>query len=346
MCYFYLFKFMQLNQLMLCNWIVSIVYVEVYVELGGLLGDCYICYYEEKVKGGVGLVICGGLSLVLIDSLQGWWKLVNLLIDKIIDLFMCLVDMMYKYGVKIMIQVMYMGCCLLFYGEYWLYLMLLLGVCEFVYCGNVKIIEIEEICCIIGDFVVVVKCVKVVGMDGIEIFVVYQYLIDQFWSKCLNYCIDEWGGSFENCLCFGIEVLMVVCEVVGKDFCVGLCMCGDEFYEDGFDYEVLKEIVQVMLEMGLIDYLSVVGLGGDMYNMIVNCMLLMVLLLELFVYLVVGIKLVVKILVMYVQSICDVGQVECLFVNGMIDLVGMMCVQIVDLYMVIKICDGCEDEIK
>lgn len=56
----------------------------------------------------------------------------------------------------------------------------------------------------------------------------------------------------------------------------------------------------MMLEMGLIDYLSVVGLGGDMYNMIVNCMLLMVLLLELFVYLVVGIKLVVKILVMYV----------------------------------------------
>ncbi|KWE90734.1 NADH:flavin oxidoreductase [Burkholderia territorii] len=346
MRYPHLFKPMQLNQLTLRNRIVSTAHAEVYAEPGGLPGDRYIRYYEEKAKGGVGLAICGGSSPVSIDSPQGWWKSVNLSNDKIIDPLTRLADTMHKHGAKIMIQATHMGRRSSFHGEHWPHLMSPSGVREPVHRGNAKIIEIEEIRRIIGDFAAAAKRVKAAGMDGIEISAAHQHLIDQFWSKRSNHRTDEWGGSLENRLRFGIEVLTAVREAVGKDFCVGLRMCGDEFHEDGLDHEALKEIAQAMSETGLIDYLSVVGSGGDTHNTIANCMPPMALPPEPFVHLAAGIKSVVKIPVMHAQSIRDAGQAERLLANGMIDLVGMTRAQIADPHMVIKIRDGREDEIK
>ncbi len=71
-----------------------------------------------------------------------------------------------------------------------------------------------------------------------------------------------------------------------------------------------------MSETGLIDYLSVVGSGGDTHNTIANCMPPMALPPEPFVHLAAGIKSVVKIPVMHAQSIRDAGQAERLLANG------------------------------
>jgi len=104
-----LFKPLTLNQLTLRNRIVSTAHAEVYAEPGGLPGDRYIRYYEEKAKGGVGLAVCGGSSPVSIDSPQGWWKSVNLSTDKIVDPLGRLAEAMHRHGAKIMIQATHMG---------------------------------------------------------------------------------------------------------------------------------------------------------------------------------------------------------------------------------------------
>lgn len=52
-----------------------------------------------------------------------------------------------------------------------------------------------------------VVCVKEVGFDVIEIYVVYGYLIYEFLFLFFNYCIDEYGGLLENCYCFLREVI-------------------------------------------------------------------------------------------------------------------------------------------
>src|SRR5689334_1185374 len=346
MRYPHLLKPMQLNQLTLRNRTVRTAHAEVYAEPGGLPGDRYIRYYEEKANGGVGLAICGGSSPVSIDSPQGWWKSVNLSTDKIIDPLTRLADTMHKHGAKIMIQATHMGRRSSFHGEHWPHLMSPSGVREPVHRGNAKIIEVEEIRRIITDFAAGAKRVKAAGMDGIEISAAHQHLIDQFWSPRTNHRTDEWGGSLENRLRFGVEVLKAVREAVGKDFCVGLRMCGDEFHEDGLDHEQLKEIAQAMSETGLIDYLGVIGSGADTHNTLANCMPPMALPPEPFVHLAAGIKSVVKVPVMHAQSIRDAGQAERLLASGMVDLVGMTRAQIADPHMVIKIRDGREDEIK
>lgn len=341
-----LFSPLTLNQVTLRNRVVSTAHAEVYADAGGLPGERYIRYYEEKAKGGLGLAICGGSSTVSIDSPQGWWKSVNLTTDKVIEPLARLAEAMHRHGAKIMIQATHMGRRTAWHGENWPHLVSPSGIREPVHRGNAKIIEIEEIRRIVADFAAAAKRVKQAGMDGIEISAAHQQLIDQFWSQRVNQRTDEYGGSLENRMRFGIEVLTAVREAVGKDFCVGMRMCGDEFHEDGVDHETAKQIAQAMSASGLIDFLSVVGSGADTHNTLANCMPPMALPPEPFVHLAAGIKAVSSVPVMHAQSIRDAGQAERILSSGMVDLVGMTRAQIADPHMVIKIRDGREDEIK
>ena len=345
MRYPHLFEPIQLNQLKIRNRIVSTAHAEVYAD-NGMPGERYIRYYEEKARGGVGLAICGGSSPVAKDSPSSWWSSVNLSRDETMEGLAKLAETMHAHGAKIMIQATHMGRRNAWHGFDWPHLVSPSGVREPVHRGNAKTIEIEEIRRIVADFAAAAKRVKAAGMDGIEISAAHQHLIDQFWSPRTNHRTDEYGGSLANRLRFGLEVLNAVREEVGRDFCVGLRICGDEFHEDGLDHEALKEIAQAMSETGLIDYLSVIGSGADTHNTLANCMPPMALPPEPFVHLAGGIKSVVRIPVMHAQSIRDAQQAERLLASGTVDMVGMTRAQIADPHMVIKIRDGREDQIK
>ena len=266
MKYSHVFTPIKLNRLTLPNRIYSTAHAEVYAEPGGLPGDRYIRYYEEKAKGGLGMAICGGSSPVSIDVPQGAWCPVNLTTDRVIEPLGRLAEACHRHGMKIMIQATHMGRRSGYWGDPWPHLVSPSGVREPVHRGNSKAMEIEDIRRIVRDFALAAKRVQTSGMDGIEISAAHQQLIDQFWSPETNLRSDEYGGSLENRMRFGIEVLEAVREAVGRDFCVGLRMCADEFNDNGIDHEMAKEIAQAMSETGLIDFISVIGSGADTHN--------------------------------------------------------------------------------
>ena len=346
MRYPHLFAPLTLNRLVLRNRIVSTAHAEVHAEPGGLPGDRYIAYYEEKARGGLGLAICGGSSPVSLDSPQGWWRSVNLTTDHVIEPLAKLSEAMHRHGAKVMIQATHMGRRSAWHGEHWPHLLSPSGVREPVHRGNAKTIEVEEIRRIVQDFAAAARRVQRAGMDGIEISAAHQHLIDQFWSPRTNFRNDAYGGSLHNRLRFGIEVLQAVRDAVGADFCVGLRMCGDEFHEDGLDHDALRDIAQAMAETGLIDYLGVIGSGADTHNSLANCMPPMALPPEPFAYLAASIKSVLRIPVMHAQSIRDAVQAERLLAAGHADLVGMTRAHIADPHLVSKIRDDRENEIK
>lgn len=346
MRYPHLFTPITLNKLVLPNRIYSTAHAEVYAEAGGMPGERYIKYYEEKAKGGLGLAICGGSSPVSIDVPQGSWKPVNLTTDRVIEPLSRLADAMHRHGSKIMIQATHMGRRSAYAGDPWPHLVSPSGVREPVHRGNAKAIEIEDIHRIIGDFAVAAKRVQAAGMDGIEISAAHQHLIDQFWSPRTNQRTDEYGGSLENRMRFGMQVLNAVRDAVGADFCVGLRMCADEFHDDGLDPETLKNIAQIMSESGLIDFISVIGSGADTHNKVANCMPSMALPPEPFVHLAAGIKSVSKVPILHAQGIRDVTQAERIIANGLVDMVGMTRAHIADPHMIVKIRDGREDQIR
>ncbi|MBS0237249.1 MAG: NADH:flavin oxidoreductase [Proteobacteria bacterium] len=346
MRYSHIFTPLTLNQLTLPNRIYSTAHAEVYADAGGMPGDRYIRYYEEKAKGGLGMAICGGSSPVSIDVPQGAWRPVNLTTDRVIEPMARLADTVHRHGMKIMIQATHMGRRSAYAGDPWPHLVSPSGVREFVHRGNAKAIEIEDIARIIADFAAAAKRVQASGFDGIEISAAHQQLIDQFWSPRTNMRTDEWGGSLENRMRFGLEVLKAVREAVGRDFCVGLRMCADEFHDDGLDHEVLKEIAQRLSETGMIDFISVIGSGADTHNTLANCMPPMALPPEPFVHLAAGIKSVVNVPILHAQGIRDITQAERILANGFVDMVGMTRAHIADPHIMKKVREGREDQIR
>ncbi len=72
---------------------------------------------------------------------------------------------------------------------------------------------------------------KEAGFDYLEIIAGGGYLISGFLSPITNHRTDEYGGSLENRMRFGLEVIKEVREAVGKDFAMGIRVAGHDFVE-------------------------------------------------------------------------------------------------------------------
>lgn len=341
-----LFQPIQIGKLTIRNRVVSTAHAEVYATDGGMTTDRYVKYYEEKAKGGCGLCICGGSSVVSIDSPQAWWSSVNLSTDRIIPHFQNLADAVHKHGGKIMIQITHMGRRSRWDGYHWSTLMSPSGIREPVHRSTCKTIEPEEIQRIIGDYAKAARRAKDGGLDGVELSAVHQHLIDQFWSPRVNKRTDEWGGSFENRMRFGLEVLKAVREEVGPDFVVGMRICGDEFHPDGLTHEDMKQIAAYYDATGLVDFFGVIGSGCDTHNSLANVIPNMSYPPEPFLHLASGIKEVVKVPVIHAQNIKDPNQAQRILEGGYVDLVGMTRAHIADPHIIAKIKMGQIDQIR
>jgi 2,4-dienoyl-CoA reductase (NADPH2) len=75
------------------------------------------------------------------------------------------------------------------------------------------------------------------GFDFVEILACTGYLISQFLSPVTNKRTDEYGGSIENRMRFGLEVIARVRQELGKDFPLGIRIAGNDFMEGGHTNE-------------------------------------------------------------------------------------------------------------
>ncbi|HEU5301662.1 MAG TPA: FAD-dependent oxidoreductase [Acidimicrobiia bacterium] len=103
------------------------------------------------------------------------------------------------------------------------------------------------------------------GFDGIEIQSAHGYLLHQFLTPKYNYRTDAYGGSIENRMRFGVEVVSAVRDAVGDQVAVGLRLAGDDeqTHGPGLTADDCAEIAARYEELGLVDFLNVsVGIGG------------------------------------------------------------------------------------
>ena len=94
------------------------------------------------------------------------------------------------------------------------------------------------------------------GFDGVELFAAYHALIDQFWLPWSNRRTDEWGGSLENRLRFGREIMERIRARAGDEFVIGLAVSIDPDVEVALDIDTLCEIVAWYDERQLMDYVT------------------------------------------------------------------------------------------
>lgn len=74
--------------------------------------------------------------------------------------------------------------------------------------------EIEQT---IADFVTAARNAVMAGFDGVEIHGANGYLIQQFLSDNVNLRTDDWGGTTQGRIRFGVEVAKAVVDAIGSD---------------------------------------------------------------------------------------------------------------------------------
>jgi len=201
--------------------------------------DRIATYYAERAKGGVGLIVTGGIS----PNIQGWTApfSARMSTKKHAIHHQKITEAVHNEGGKICMQILHSGR----YGYH-----------PF----NVAPSKIKSpitpfkpfklsqsgIKRTIRDFVNCAKLSKIAGYDGIEIMGSEGYLINQFIVKRTNKRSDNYGGNYENRMRLPIELIKQTREAVGKEFIIIYRLSMLDLVENGSSWE---EVVQLGKEI-------------------------------------------------------------------------------------------------
>lgn len=109
----------------------------------------------------------------------------------------------------------------------------------------------DEIKSAMQDFKVAAEFAKRSGFDGIQIHAHAGYLIDQFLSEVWNKRTDEYGGSFENRCRFALEAVDSIRSVVGPRYPITFRISLDHRFPGGRDIEESMKILDVLDKSGI-----------------------------------------------------------------------------------------------
>jgi len=261
-----LFSPIRVGGLTLTNRIYSSGHAEAMAE-NGRPGARLTRYHEAKARGGCALTIFGGSSSVHPSSPAAAWKQIANHDDSIIPAYGALADAVHAHGCHVFTQLTHMGRRAQADGEEASVLLAPSQIPERVHREVPHELEAEQIAELVRAFGEAARRCREGGLDGIELSMAHNHLIDQFWSPLFNQRQDEYGGSLENRMRFGMEVLRETRRRVGRDFVVGARISGDEFTRGGLTAADMAEIARRLAASGLVDCLSIIGGGAHTYEL-------------------------------------------------------------------------------
>jgi 2,4-dienoyl-CoA reductase-like NADH-dependent reductase (Old Yellow Enzyme family) len=245
----------QLKHLSLRNRLMSTAHEPAYTE-DGLPKERYRLYHAEKAKGGIALTMIGGSSVVAPDSTQAFGNIL-LYKDEVVRWLRELADDVHAHGAAVMIQMTHLGRRTNWNKADWLPVIAPSNVREPSHRAFPKIMEDWDIARVVEAYADGAERVKAGGLDGLELEC-YGHLIDQFWSPATNKRDDDYGGSIENRMRFGLEVFSAIRKRVGDDFLIGARMVCDEDWDRGLTREEGLSIARRLAASGLIDFINVI----------------------------------------------------------------------------------------
>ena len=192
-------------------------------------------YYAERARGGVGLIVTGGIS----PNQQGLTFSGAAALDKAdkVAQHRLVTDAVHQAGSKICMQILHTG--------------------RYAYSPNAiapsaikapinaftpKAVSSEEIEQQIEDFAYSAKLAQQAGYDGVEIMGSEGYFLNQFIVTRTNQRDDEWGGSYDNRTRLAIEVVKRVRAAVGEKFIIIYRLSMLDLVPEGSN---LSEVIQL-----------------------------------------------------------------------------------------------------
>lgn len=170
-------------------------------------------FYEERAKGGVGLIVTGGYSPNLRGKLTPISSSFNSLYDVIKH--KAYTDVVHKHGGKICLQLLHAGRY-----AYHPFNTAPSAIKAPINPYKPKAMSVSAIKGTIKDFAHSAKLAEKAGYDGVEIMGSEGYLINEFMAGHTNKRTDEYGGSLENRMRLATDIVKAVRAKVSDKFII------------------------------------------------------------------------------------------------------------------------------
>lgn len=201
-------------------------------------------YFGERAKGGVGLIITGGIS----PNRQGWLLPAGGTMSNLADVapHRLVTHAVHKHGAKILMQILHSGR----YG-YQPFVVSASPIKSPISPFKPRQMSERQILETIKDYAHTASIAKKAGYDGVEIMGSEGYLLNQFLSRHVNQRSDRWGGDIENRMRFAIEIVTAIREKVGEKFIICFRLSMLDLVHDGNTMQEVITVAQALEKAGV-----------------------------------------------------------------------------------------------
>ncbi|MEO0272092.1 MAG: FAD-dependent oxidoreductase [candidate division WOR-3 bacterium] len=220
-----------------------------------------LSYYEQRAKGGCGLIIVGDISIHPTD--RPYEKMVCLYTDSPHKGLRLLSDTIRKWQTVVILNLNHRG----FQNTSAISRMPLWGPSpnsDIVFGEICKEMEKEDLLELKKAFAKAALYAAECGFDGLEIDIGPDSILRQFLSPLTNKRSDEYGGPLENRVRLTVEVVSEIRKKVGDKPIVGIRICVDEKFWGGIRLEEGLKAIELIIGNEKVDFINVVV--GTYYN--------------------------------------------------------------------------------
>ncbi|MCJ0928600.1 NADPH-dependent 2,4-dienoyl-CoA reductase [Acinetobacter lwoffii] len=201
--------------------------------------DRMAAFYAERAKGGVALIVTGGISPNDHGvTFHGGSKLDTL---EEAEKHKVITQAVHEAGGKIAMQILHTGRY-----SYQAENVAPSSIQAPINPVKPHALSSAEVQQTIDDFANCARLAQYAGYDGVEIMGSEGYLINEFIAARTNHRDDEWGGSYANRIRFPIEIVRRTREMVGENFIIIYRLSMLDLVEGG---STLEEVIQLAKEI-------------------------------------------------------------------------------------------------
>ncbi len=201
-------------------------------------------YFAERARGGVGLIVTGGIS----PNRTGWLLPAGGTLNSKLDVLnhRRVTNAVHAEGGKIAMQILHSGR----YG-YHPFQMSASRVKAPINPFKPRAMSERRILKTIADYARCAKLAREAGYDGVEIMGSEGYLLNQFLCRRVNRRKDQWGGPIENRMRLAVEVVKAVRAATGPDFLIVFRHSLIDLVEDGNTWDEIVLTAKALEKAGV-----------------------------------------------------------------------------------------------
>ena len=205
--------------------------------------DRLAAFYAERARGGVGLIVTGGISPDYFGTVMP--KAARMTNSSHVKSHTKITTAVHEAGGKICMQLLHAGRY-----AYQPWSVAPSAIKSPITPFKPFALPTWGVKLTINNYIKAAALAKEAGYDGVEVMGSEGYLINEFIAAKTNKRTDKWGGSFENRIQFPLSIVRGIREKVGTDFIIIYRLSMLDLVDEGSTWEEVEHLAKEIEKAG------------------------------------------------------------------------------------------------